>query len=419
MASWLLEERVTFRHPLARSAVYRSAAAPDRRAAHLALAQATDREIDPDRRAWHLAAATAGPDEEVARELELSAGRARARGGSAAAAAFLHRAVALTGDPARRAERALAAAHAALGAGAFDVARGLLATAEAGPLDELGRARVDLLLAELAFAQDARSATLRCCCSRPRGGSRRSTCDSRATRISMRGAQRCPPAGLAEAAGSLADVCRAAAAAPGPPGPALPCDLLLEGLALVSTDGRSAAAPALRRAVAAFTSPEVSREEMLRWGWLATRAANFVWDNESCLEIGGRAVQLARDSGALEVLAVTDNALGQAAAFDGDFATAALAIAEVDAVKEATGTRIAPHAAHRARGHPWPAGRGLRADRRDPPGGRRGRPRGRRAVRALGDLPADERPRPLRGGARGGRGGDPSVRPSCSSRPGR
>ena len=148
-----LEERVTFRHPLVRSAVYRSADAPDRRAVHLALAEATDREADPDRRAWHLAAAAAGPDEEVALELERSAGRAQARGGLAAAAAFLQRAVALTGDPARRADRALAAAEASLGAGTFDVARGLLAAAEVGPLDELQRARLDLLRAEAAYSE--------------------------------------------------------------------------------------------------------------------------------------------------------------------------------------------------------------------------------------------------------------------------
>jgi hypothetical protein len=147
-----LNERVIFRHPLARSAVYRSAGGPERRAAHMALAEMTNRNVDPDRRARHLAAAAAGPDEEVARELELSAGRAQARGGLAAAAALLQRAVALTGDPERRADRALAAAQASLGAGAFDVARGLLAAAEAGPLDELGQARVDLLQAELAFA---------------------------------------------------------------------------------------------------------------------------------------------------------------------------------------------------------------------------------------------------------------------------
>jgi DNA-binding CsgD family transcriptional regulator len=339
-----LEERVTFRHPLARSAVYRYAGGPERRAAHLALAKVTNQDVDPDRRAWHLAAAAAGPDEEVARELERSAGRAQARGGLAAAAAFLQRAVALTGDPARRADRALAAAQANLAAGAFDVARGLLAAAEAGPLDELGRARVDLLQAEVAFAQN-------------RGGNapalllqaatKLETLDlrlSRNTYLEAWGAALFAGR-LAGAGGSLLDVSRAAATAPNPVDPPLPCDLLLDGLALFFTDGRRAATPVLRRAVAAFASTEVSAEEMLRWSWLASRAANFLWDYDSCLEIGTRAVQLARDSGALEALAVADNACGQAAAFGGDFATAALLIAEVDAVKEATGTRIARHAA--------------------------------------------------------------------------
>src|SRR6516165_9473440 len=125
--------RVRFRHPLVRSAVYRSAGLPDRRAAHLA-------------------AAAAGPDERVAAELERSAGRAQARGGLAAAAAFLQRAVALTAEPGPRAGRALAAAQANLQAGSFDAALELVATAESGSLDDLQRARAGLLRARIAFA---------------------------------------------------------------------------------------------------------------------------------------------------------------------------------------------------------------------------------------------------------------------------
>src|SRR5712691_9258718 len=144
--------RVRFRHPLVRSAAYRSASFSERQQMHAALAEATDPIADPDRRAWHRAQAAAGPDEEVAAELECSAGRAQARGGLAAAAAFLERSVLLTADPARHAERALAAAQASLQAGAFGKAVELLATAEAGPLDEFQRARVDLVRGNVAFA---------------------------------------------------------------------------------------------------------------------------------------------------------------------------------------------------------------------------------------------------------------------------
>jgi hypothetical protein len=146
--------RVRFRHPLVRSAAYRSASLRQRQDVHRALAQVTDPTLDPDRRAWHWAQAAPGPDEEVAAELERSAGRAQARGGLAAAAAFLQRAVALTVDPARRADRALAAAQASLQAGAFDAALGLLTTAEDGALDEFQRARVDLVRAHVALASD-------------------------------------------------------------------------------------------------------------------------------------------------------------------------------------------------------------------------------------------------------------------------
>ena len=140
-----------FRHPLVRSAVYRAASAPDRQRVHSALAEATDPEADPDRRAWHRATAATGLDEDLAAELQRSADRAQRRGGVAAAAAFLERAAELTPDPSRRGARALAAAQAKLEAGSRDAAEELLATAERTPLDELQRAGLQLLRAQIAF----------------------------------------------------------------------------------------------------------------------------------------------------------------------------------------------------------------------------------------------------------------------------
>ena len=150
-ADGLLElgPQVKFRHPLLRSAIYRAAPSDERRAAHRALAAATDPEFDPDRRAWHRAHAIAEPDEDVALELEQSAARARARGGQAASAAFLERSAALTPDPTRRAHRALEAAAGKHLAGASQEALRLLESASAGPLDPLDRARLKLLHGEI------------------------------------------------------------------------------------------------------------------------------------------------------------------------------------------------------------------------------------------------------------------------------
>ncbi len=339
-----VDARVGFRHPLLRSAIYQAASPEERRSVHRALAAVTDPETDPDRRAWHRAQAVLGPDDDVAAELERSAGRAQARGGLAAAAAFLQRSVALTQEPERRADRALAGAQASLEAGAFDAALSLVAAAESGPLDDLGRARADRLQAEVAFAQNRGSEAPFMLLEAAR---KLEALDVRLSRNTYLDAWAAAlfAGRLAGAGGSLLDVSRAAATAPAPDGPQLSCDLLLEGLALVFTDGRSAAAPVLRRAVAAFSSTDVTEQEVLRWGWLASRAANLIWDFDGSLEIGMRAVRLARDSGALEVLAAADNACGQAATVGGDFARAALLIAEVDTLKEATGTRIAPYAA--------------------------------------------------------------------------
>ena len=143
--------RVRFRHPLVRSAIYQSAPVQGKQSVHRALAEVTDPDSEPDRRAWHRAEATGGPDEDVSEELERSADRARARGGLAAAAAFLERATMLTLEPAQRSARALAAASAKVQAGAFDAAVNLLALAEGGPLSDFQRARADLIRAQLAF----------------------------------------------------------------------------------------------------------------------------------------------------------------------------------------------------------------------------------------------------------------------------
>ena len=339
----VIGERVMFRHPLVRSAMYRSAAADERRAVHLALAEATDREADPDRRAWHFAAAAAGPDEDVALELERSAGRAQARGGMAAAAAFLQHAVMLTGDPARRTDRALAAAGASLQAGVFDLAHGMLATAAVGPLDELQRARLDLLRAEAAYSEshgsEAPALLLR-------AAKTLEALDPRLARETYLDAWSSGLfAGRLATAGSLHDVSRAALAGPRPEGAPRPSDLLLEGFALAFTDGRAAAAPVLARAATGFAGPDASIEEVLRWGWLATAAAAMVWDYETCRAVATRGVEIAREAGALSVLAVSVNVMTQAIVLGGEFGTASLLVSEAEGVTQATGTHVAPYGA--------------------------------------------------------------------------
>jgi DNA-binding CsgD family transcriptional regulator len=331
--------RVRFRHPLVRSAAYRSASFSERQQTHAALAEATDPIADPDRRAWHRAQAAAGPDEEVAAELECSAGRAQARGGLAAAAAFLERSVLLTADSARHAERALAAAQASLQAGTFGKARDLLATAEAGPLDELQSARVDLLRGQIAFASgpgaDAPAVLLK-------AAKRLEPLNLDLARQTYLNAWVAAPlAGRLAGAGDLLEVSRAVRALPPAPSPR-PADLLLDGLALLITDGPAAAAPVLRQAVTAFASGDISREEGLASGWLA---ASVLWDDDAGRAIMDREVRLAREVGALDELPVNLIPLAISAIWRGDFAAAASLIAEGDAVCEVTGSRLAPYAA--------------------------------------------------------------------------
>jgi DNA-binding CsgD family transcriptional regulator/tetratricopeptide (TPR) repeat protein len=338
--------RVRFRHPLLRSASYRAASAADRQAVHGALAEATDPETAPERRAWHRAQATAAPDEEVAAELERSAGRAQARGGLAAAAAFLERSVLLTADPARRADRTLAAAQAHLQAGAFGTALELVANAEdkgSGPLDELQSGRADLLRGEIEFASGL-------------GGD--------AAPLLLKAAKRLEPldvglardtyltawmaalfAGRLAGAGDLLEVSRAARAVPASADPPHPADLVLAGLAMVVTDGPAAAAPTLRRVLSAFSDAGMSMADELRWGWFAQAAASVLWDDDAWRAMLVRQVRLAREAGALDQLPIMCGALGTAVAWSGDFAAAAALNAEADAVCAVTGSRAAPFTA--------------------------------------------------------------------------
>ena len=327
---------VRFRHPLARSAAYRSAAIPDRQRMHAALAVVTDPQVDPDRRAWHRAEAAAGPDEDVALELERSAGRAQARGGLAAAAAFLQRSALLTADPARHFERALAAAQVSLQAGAFGEALELLATAEAGPLDEFAGARVDLLRGQIAF------------------GSSRD--NSEAPLLLLKAAKRLEPLNLDLAreaylnawmaavytghragADNMLEISRAARALPPVEAVPRPLDLLLDGFALLITDGPAAAAPVLRQVVSFLTSADTPAKDVLSFGWMALGAANALWDHDSWRAIQERQVGLARAIGALEQLPVDLAVLAQGDARQGDFARADSHIAESGAISKAIG----------------------------------------------------------------------------------
>ena len=336
--------RARFRHPLVRSATYRAATASQRQEAHRALAEATDPEADPDRRAWHGAQAAVGPDETIAGELERSADRAQSRGGIAAAAAFLERASELTPDSARRATRALAAAQAKFEAGAPSAAYQLLAAAEIGPLDELQRARIDRLRAEIVFA-------------RSRG--------SEAPPLLLEAAQRLQvlDVGLAretylEALGAavfagrlggrcgVGEVAEAARAAPLVPEQRRPIDLLLDGMATRFTEGYGAAVPALRRALQAFRGDAArSEDDILRWLWLAWLLAGDLWDDEAWQELATRAVRLAREAGALTVLPVDLEYRAGVHLHAGEFAAASALVDEADAITAMTGNAPLRYAA--------------------------------------------------------------------------
>jgi DNA-binding CsgD family transcriptional regulator len=333
--------KVEFRHPLVRSAVYRLAALNARRSVHGALAEVTDPELDPDRQAWHLALAAPGPDEQVAVELERSADRAQARGGYAAEAAFLERALTLTADSGRRGARALAAARARLAAGQPRTARDLLSIADRGPLDELGSVQLEVLRARIAFALG-------------RGGD--------APALLLKAAQSLEPldpvgardtyldavnavwfAGRFSTDTRLQDVAVAArgVAWPDPPGPR---DLLLRAFATLILDGYGAGAPLWRQTVSALRQGGFSGRD-LGWLILGTQLAVTRWDEDAWDELSQRDLRLARETGAMDILPIVLTNRACVHVLAGELAAAAALVEEIEVVCEATGIPVPPYAA--------------------------------------------------------------------------
>jgi DNA-binding CsgD family transcriptional regulator len=336
-------QRLAFRHPLVRSVVYRDATPEDRRLVHAALAEETDAASDADRRAWHLAAASAGPDEEVATELERSAGHAQARGGAAAAAAFLQRAVALTGDPTRRVQRALAAAQASLQAGEFEAALDLLFTAEAGEVDEFQRALIDLMRAQVAFASSRGNEATPLLLAAAR---RLEAIDGKLARETYVDAFSAAlfSARLNEGI-SVAAVAAAARTAPPPADDEIAAaDLLLTALIALS-DGYDGAIEACRDALQRLTGTAISREERLRWLWQGCVIALEVWDDDRAASLSDASVVSARETGTLSELALALSARSPVLVFCGDLSGALSAVAETQSVEAATGIRSAPYGA--------------------------------------------------------------------------
>ena len=332
-----LHDQVRFRHPLVRSAVYRSATSAERHEVHSALADATDPGRDPDRRAWHRARATVGPDETVAAELERSAGRAMSHGGLSAAAAFLERAAALTPDPIRQAQRCLNAAQAKVAAGAFDDASTLLAAAQIAPVGEVERARVDLLQAQMSFAAS-------------RG--------NEALPLLLAAARRLEPLDGQLARDTYLDAFSAAlfagrlAVGPGAPQVAEAVrnaarnrgsnkrDVLIEGLAVLFSDGYVAAAPVCHRAVRAFVTEQFTMDEALRFAWLAAATAVSLWDDAGWDTLTRRHLDAARQAGALSALPLALTSRILLHLFTGDLAAASALVEETRSIAEATAGEI-------------------------------------------------------------------------------
>jgi DNA-binding CsgD family transcriptional regulator len=338
-----IDGRVRFRHPLVRSAVYGASSARERREAHRALGDATDAQVDPDRRAWHLAKAAAGVDEGVAAELEHAAARAQARGGVAAAAAFLERAAALSSEPSSRARRALAAAQSKCEAGALDEALALMAIAEKGPADELGHARIHLLRAQIAFASTRGSDAPPLLLEAARAFESIDPSLARASYLEAFSAALF--AGRLARGGGVVEVAEAVRAGPAPPADPRPPELLLHGLAVRFTEGYAAGAPALKEALNAFGRKTALPAEDARWLWFACWVASDLWDDKAWAMLSARQLELARDAGALTALTLAISARVAFLGASGDVSAVETMTGELQLIADATRIAMSPYGA--------------------------------------------------------------------------
>ncbi|MCV7170848.1 AAA family ATPase [Mycobacterium manitobense] len=340
---------IRFHHPLVRSAAYRAADLTDRRAVHRALAEVTDPHLDPDRRAWHAANAAVGPDDDIAAELEASAGRAQSRGGIAAAATFLERAVALSADPRLRGARAVAAARAKRDAAAYEAAYELLAIAESSPLSESLSAEMAWLRAQMEFTRGRGGAPgapqLAAAAAQLLDAARQlETLDDESAReahlealaAAMYASQCAPPGALVVAAESARRAVGRVA------DPHRPTDLLLGGMADLIIDGLTAGADRLRTALESWcTHAQRNDGEALRWLSLAfpivqESAAGELWDDEVMHRLATAMVRNVRDAGALAILPSALAFRAGMHVLTGEFEHAATLLEEAEAISTAT-----------------------------------------------------------------------------------
>ncbi len=334
-----IDDRVRFHHPLVRSAVYRAAPDDERRRMHEALADASDSELDADRHAWHLALAAAGPDEAVAAALERAAGRARGRGGLAAAAALLERTAALTPDVTLQAARALAAAETSFQAGAFDATARLLAVAEAGSLDGFQSARVALLRGHIALVSRHGNEAAWLLLDAARALEPLDL--SLARRAYLTAWSAAVAASHLGGAAVLLEICRAVRALPPLSPDPHPLDLVLEGFALLITDGHAAAMPILQRA--SNVVPQLPVEDVVRWSFQVGGVRSAMWDDDA-IAVYERQARLVRDAGALAELPIHLQALALERAWLGDLEGAGRLMAESESISTSIGTQMPPFA---------------------------------------------------------------------------